>query len=54
MLKITINIKENKGKNTCKVTMINPKDLTKATDVEKNCCGMVINQINKSLKEIQD
>ena len=32
--------------------MINPKDTTKATDAEKNCCAMVINQIEKSLKEL--
>lgn len=54
MLKITIEVKENKGEKSCKVTMINPKDTTKATDAEKNCCAMVINQIEKSLKEIQE
>lgn len=54
MLKITIEVKENKGKGSCAVTMVNPKDTTKATDTEINCCAMVINQIEKSLKEIQD
>ena len=55
MLKITIEVKENKGEKSCKVTkMINPKDTTKATDAEKNCCAMVITKLKKSLKEIQD
>lgn len=54
MLKITIEVKENKGEKSCKVTMINPKDLSKATEGEKNACAMVINQITKALQEIQD
>ena len=54
MLKITIQVQENKDKNKCTVKMINPKDLSKATESEKNACAMVINQITKSLQEIQD
>ena len=54
MLKITIQVQENKDKNNCTVKMINPKDLSKASDAEKNACAMVINQIEKVLKEIQD
>ena len=54
MLKITIQIKENKDKNNCTVKMINPKDLSKSSDAEKNACAMVINQITKALEEIQD
>ena len=54
MLKITIEVKENNDKGSCTVTMINPKDTTKASNVEKKCCAMVINQIEKSLNEIQD
>lgn len=54
MLKITITVQENKEKGKCTVKMINPKDLSKCTDAEKNACAMVINQIEKSLKEIQD
>lgn len=54
MLKITIQVQENKDKNNCTVKMINPKDLSKSTDAEKKACAMVINQIEKALKEIQD
>ena len=54
MLKITIQIQENKDKNNCNVKMINPKDLSKSSDAEKNACAMVINQITKALQEIQD
>lgn len=54
MLKITIQVQENKDKNRCTVKMINPKDLSKASESEKNACAMVINQITKALEEIQD
>ena len=54
MLKITIQVQENKDKSKCTVKMINPKDLSKASESEKNGCAMVINQITKALKEIQD
>ena len=54
MLKITIQVNETKDKNNCVVKMINPKDLSKASESEKNACAMVINQIIKALKEIQD
>ena len=54
MLKITIQVQENKDKNNCTVKMINPKDLSKASEVEKRACAMVINPIEKALKEIQD
>ena len=54
MLKITIQVQENKDRNNCTVKMINPKDLSKASDAEKNACAMVINQITKALQEIQD
>ena len=54
MLKITIQVQENKDKNKCTVKMINPKDLSKASESEKNVCAMVINQITKALQEIQD
>lgn len=54
MLKITVQISENKDKEKCTVKMINPKDLSKASENEKKACAMVINQIEKSLKEIQD
>lgn len=54
MLKITIQVQENKGNDTCTVKMINPKDLSKSSDAEKKACAMVINQIEKSLKEMQN
>lgn len=54
MLKITIQVQESKEKDKCTVKMINPKDLSKASDSEKKACAMVINQITKALKEIQD
>ena len=54
MLKITIQVQENKDKNKCTVKMINPKDLSKASETEKNACAMVINQITKALQEIQE
>lgn len=54
MLKITIEVKENKDGKSSNVKMINPKDLSKATEAEKNCCAMVINQIEKALNEIKD
>ena len=54
MLKITIQVQENEDKNKCTVKMINPKDLSKASESEKNACAMVIHQITKALKAIQD
>ena len=54
MLKITIQVTEDKDKEKCTVKMINPKDLSKATENEKRACAMVINQIEKSLNEIKD
>lgn len=54
MLKITIQVTEDKGTEKCTVKMINPKDLSKASESEKNACAMVINQITKALQEIQD
>ena len=54
MLKITIQVQDNKDKSNCTVKMINPKDLSKASEVEKRACAMVISQIEKSLNEIKD
>lgn len=54
MLKITIQVQENKNKDNCTVKMINPKDLSKATDNEKKACAMVINEITKTLKDMQN
>ena len=54
MLKITVQVQEDKNNEKCTVKLINPKDLSKASESEKNACAMVINQITKALKEIQD
>ena len=54
MLKITIQVTENKKDDTCKVTVINPKDLSKASENEKRVCAVVRNQIDKALEEIKD
>ena len=54
MLKITIQVHEDKNKEKCTVKMINPKDLSKTSESEKRACAMVINQITKALEEIQD
>ena len=54
MLKITIQVQENKDKSKCTVKMINPKDLSKASESEKRAFAMVINQITKALEEIQE
>lgn len=52
MLKITLQVQENENK--CIVKMINPKDLSKASENEKKACAIVINRITKALQEIQD
>ena len=54
MLKITVQITENKEKNNCTVKLINPKDLSKGSEAEKNACAMILNQITKALEEIED
>lgn len=53
MLKITIEIVE-KEKGSCKVTLKNPKDLSKATEIEKKGCAVVSNKISKAIAELQD
>ena len=54
MLKITIQVKEDKNKDNCTVKMINPKDLSKASDNEKTICAMVINEIINTLQSMRD
>lgn len=53
MLKITINVIENKDNDTCKVNLVTPKDLTKASENEKNVTAMVINKVTQALKDLQ-
>lgn len=53
MLKLTIEIKENKGKESSNVKIIVPKDLSKATENERQVGAMVKDQCEKALSEIQ-
>ncbi len=54
MLKITIQVADVKDEDKCTVKMINPKDLSKATESEKNTCAIVINEITNALKKLQN
>ena len=54
MLKITIKVTENKGKNSCKVTsVVKPEDLSKASEDEKRAGAIVVNEINSALEKIK-
>lgn len=55
MLKITIEVSENKDKETCKVVLKNPKEteLKKATEQEKQTMAMVINKVTDALYELE-
>ena len=54
MLKITIEIQEDKSIDKCHVTIKNPKDLSKCTENEKRTGAMVRNEIEKALYNLQD
>lgn len=54
MLKITIQVQENKNNDSCVVKIINPKDLSKATENEKKAGAMVTSNLERVLKEIQE
>ena len=54
MLKITVQIQENKNKDSCTVKIVNPKDLTKCSDAEKNVGAMVRNKIDQALEELKN
>lgn len=54
MLKIVLEIKEDKEKDTTNVTLINPKDLSKGTDNEKITTANVIEKITLSLQDLQN
>lgn len=56
MLKFTIQVKENKNKDTCNVEVISPKekDYEKATDDEKRTCAVVQNEIFNTLSTMQN
>lgn len=53
MLKITIQVVENKDGESSKVTIQNPKDLSKGTENEKTVTAIVIDKIQKALQELQ-
>lgn len=53
MLKITIQVKENKKDDTCNVELITPKDISKATPNEKTTGAMVVNEITRTLQSMQ-
>jgi hypothetical protein len=54
MLKITIQVKENKNADTCNVELITPKDISKATTNEKTTGAMVVNEITRTLQSMQN
>lgn len=54
MLKITIEVEEDKKNDKCKVTIKNPKDLSKCSENEKRTGAMVRNEIEKSLHNLED
>lgn len=53
MIKFSIKIKENNNHDTCNVEIIKPKKLEDATQNEKNVTAVVINEIEKSLKNLK-
>ena len=53
MIKFSIKIKENANQDTCNVEIIKPKKLEDATQNEKNVTAVVINEIEKSLKNLK-
>lgn len=52
MIKITLQITENKDNDSCTIKIINPKDLSKTSENEKRTCAMINNIIEKNLKEL--
>lgn len=52
MLKITVQVVENKDQDTCKVNLQTPKDFSKASENEKKVSAMVIDKITKALEEL--
>lgn len=54
MLKITIEVEEDKKNDKCKVTIKNQKDLSKCSENEKRTGAMVRNEIEKALHNLED
>lgn len=53
MLKIIIKVKDNNDNNSCKVDVEVPKDLSKASEVEKRAGAIVFNEISLALEKIK-
>lgn len=54
MLKITVEISENKGKDSCNVKIKYPKDVTKASESERIATANVGSKIEQAIKELHD
>lgn len=54
MLKITIEVQEDKKEDKCHVTIKNQKDLSKCSENEKRTGAMVRNEIEKALHNLED
>lgn len=55
MLKITLEFKENKDKETCKLSLKTPKeaDFEKASEIEKTCVVAMLEKIKASIDELK-
>ena len=52
MLKIIVQVVENKDQDTCKVNIQTPKDFSKASENEQKVTAVVIDKITKALEEL--
>lgn len=54
MIKLQIQIQQKKESDDCTVKLINPKDLSKSSESEKNIAYVVSNTITNALSELQN
>ena len=54
MLKITIEVQEDKTQDKCHVTIKNQKDLSKCSENEKRTGAMVRNEIKKKKQKLEN
>lgn len=54
MLRIIIEVQEDKIQDKCYVTIKNQKDLSKCSENEKRTGAMVRNEIEKALHKLED
>ena len=56
MLKITIKVQENKGKENAKMTISYPnkEEYEKATQIEKRCVAIIQTKLNETFNETND